>query len=392
MARGVNLEFIADVAPLLRGTADVEKALDDVVDSLGDVATEASTTSDKTTGELDAIGDQAKTSADDLERSFRESFNTVKRTSSTTSDDIARNVKRGTDDGISSTAEFKKEGLANLTETASSFQGDWSTAIDTVQGTLGGLTAALPIAGGAIAATAALGIGAVRNMYNKAAERRKAFKEATESAVSDLYDNLLENQGKLDRSFQESKIKEWIGSLSSEEVDKFSDAAATLGLTLGDLAKAQAGDEGAIRKLETALKSGKASQDAWNAAALEATDANGAYTERAFDATDQANKFGDAIDTINGKLGDQGLALQTAKDKATAATDAIDTLGQTESALPTTIEQDVKVDTTKADGHLKTWQQQPRFLDVKINPVVDEWLLQRTINKVKSQSERLLGP
>lgn len=392
MARGINLEFLADVAPLLRGTDDVEKALDDVAGALDSVATDAKTSSATTVSELEAISDQASTSADDMERDFRTAFDTVKRTSSTASDDIARNVKRGTDDSISATGEFKKEGLANLTETASSFQGDWTTAVDTVQGTLGGLTAALPLAGGAIAATAALGLGAIRGMYDKAAERRRAFKEATEKAVTDLYDALLEGQGKLDKAFQESKVKEWIGSLSSEDVDTFTDAAATLGLTLGDLAKAQAGDQAAIDKLDAALKSGKASQDAWNAAALEATDANGAYTDRAFEATEQATKFGDAVDTINGKLGDQGLALQTAKDKADAATDAIATLGQTEEALPDSISQDVTVDTSKANSELKTWQEQPRFLDITINPVIDQWLLQNTTNKVRAQAERLLGP
>lgn len=392
MARGgISLSFVADVASFLKGTDDVRESLEDVVDSLSDVSDEARTTSSTTGTELDSIATEGKTAASDLETDFRRAFDQMDDDSRKAGDNVSRNVKRGTTDGIDSTAEFKQEAAANIAEAASSFEGDLTSAFDVVQSTMGGLTAALPVVGAAVTAAAAVGLGAIRGMYEKAAERRKQFKENTEKAIGELYQGLIDGQGKLDKAFMESKITEWIGSLTTEETDALTKSAERLGLTLADLAKAQAGDEVALKKYNDAVKAGAELQQTWAQAAIERSHIADGAVQVDEQALNTAKEYGDAVTTVTTKLGDQSLALQAAKDKADAAQEAIKTLGETEEALPTTIEQDVSVDTSKADGDLKAWQKVPRFVDINLNPVIDEWVVQNRINKVKAQADRLLS-
>lgn len=120
-----------------------------------------------------------------MERSFRDAFDKGRKESKDAGGDMSRNIKRSMDDGIDSTKEFKQEAVQNVSEVASSFTGDLNSAVDLVQGTLGGLAASIPGWGLALAGLGA-GVGAVYSMWREEVEK-------TEERVTSMYENLQES-------------------------------------------------------------------------------------------------------------------------------------------------------------------------------------------------------
>lgn len=152
----IQIDFISNVRDLLRGTKSTEDALDDVADSLDDVARD---------------GDQA---LGRLEDSFRD----LARKARDSKDDVQDVGKKGFKAAGDASAEFKSEALANLSEVTSSFDGSMESVGDLVQGTLGGVASNIPIIGLA-AAGAAAAVGTITDAFVKTDE---ATKEARDSA------------------------------------------------------------------------------------------------------------------------------------------------------------------------------------------------------------------
>lgn len=234
----IKIPFLADVTDFLRGTKNLEDALDDVADSLDDITDAGSDIDSKVGASLDdvakaaddagrkvddlatdldgvaradtskvetdlkGIGTQADTSAAKLESSFSTAFDKLKTEARTATDRAKADLKDTGDKGSSSLREFNEEAKQNVAETVSSFDGSASSGVEAIQATFGGLVASLGPAGLIGAAAAGIGIGLGRSLFAKAAEAAEALREQ----IGSIFDELRENQGVIGEAFQSNAI------------------------------------------------------------------------------------------------------------------------------------------------------------------------------------------
>jgi hypothetical protein len=228
MAKGISINFLADVKDFLRGTKNVEDELDDVADSLDDVAKDGVKATEKLEDGFNDLRKKAKQAGDDIEKG------------------IGGGTKRGAQEGEKATDVYKKEAIANVSEVTSSFTGSWESAADAVQGTLGGVVADLGPAGMAIGAAGAIGVGLLTQAIIQAEE---AAKEAT-VRIGELGLEMIEagSEGEVPLQTVIDNLKEIITN-SEEAVKKFQDiekATDKVGGSAEALAVAYAGNEKAL--------------------------------------------------------------------------------------------------------------------------------------------------
>lgn len=248
---GISIDFASNVAPFLRGAGDVESALDDVSSSLEDVAREARTTGERT---AEALGDAAKeseTAAERMERQFRDSLDTVRKKADDAGDSMRKglgdNVKDGTRRGQQAVGEFKDEAKQNFSEVASSFSGDMDSAVDLVQGTLGGLAGSIPGVGLALG-----GLGAVAGtVYTQWKDRTEQIKEAFSNMYSDMK---ASGEDFLSEGFIQSEVDKIITGAdgAATSFDKARERAYLLGIDIATVLRAWAGDAEAAATVQGA--------------------------------------------------------------------------------------------------------------------------------------------
>lgn len=159
MAKGIRIDFLADVRDFLRGTKDVEQGLEDVGGSLDDVARD---------------GDDA---AGKLEKSFKDALDDVKVRGKDAGDDLGKRIKHGASDASEGMADFQANTEANLKETAASF-GSVEDALGGLQGLAAEALEGFGPAGVAAGAAMALGIGVVSTKLQDIADKTNEAAEA----------------------------------------------------------------------------------------------------------------------------------------------------------------------------------------------------------------------
>ena len=224
MAKGISINFLADVRDFLKGTKNVEDELDDVADSLDDVAKE---------------GEQA---TEKLEDGFKE----LAKASKKAGDDIGDNFKKGTKEAGEGLDDLQENSKSNAKEVAASFDGSVESIVDGFQGLAAeafeGFGAAGLIAGAALAA----GIGLATAEFQRTEEEAQKARER----IGELGLAMIEAGAKGERPL-ESVIEalQGIVSNSDDAVKKFSDiqrAAKFVGNSAEDLAVAYAGQSDAL--------------------------------------------------------------------------------------------------------------------------------------------------
>jgi hypothetical protein len=224
MAKGISINFLADVRDFLKGTKNVEDELDDVADSLDDVARE---------------GEQA---TEKLEDGFKE----LAKASKKAGDDIGDNFKKGTDKAEEGLDDLQENSKANAKEVAASFDGSVESIVDGFQGLAAeafeGFGAAGLIAGAALAA----GIGLATAEFQRTEEEAQKARER----IGELGLAMIEAGAQGERPL-ESVIEALQGLVtnSDDAVKKFSDlqrAAKFVGNSAEDLAMAYAGQQDAL--------------------------------------------------------------------------------------------------------------------------------------------------
>ena len=194
-----KLSLVSDVREVLRDTGKVADNLDDVADALDDMAREAVRAGDKTEDSLGdvekALGDvtreakdtgrdlersledgsrEAGDAADQMEKKFRDALDKVRDEAKETGKVIDRETADGTGRAGEAASEFKDEAVQNFSEVASSFSGDMTSAVDGVQGLLGGLASSSIPGVGIAAGIAGLAMGAA---FGGAQEEAEAAEE-----------------------------------------------------------------------------------------------------------------------------------------------------------------------------------------------------------------------
>lgn len=202
-----KLQLVSDVREVLRDTSKVADNLDDVADALDDMAREAVRAGDKTE---DSLGDvekalsdvtreakdtgrdlersledgsrEAGDAADQMEKKFRDALKEVRSEAKDTGKVVEKETRDGTGAAGTAASEFKDEAVQNFSEVASSFSGDMTSAVDGVQGLLGGLaSSSIPgvgIAAGALAVTMGAAFAGAQEEAEATRERIDRLKEA----------------------------------------------------------------------------------------------------------------------------------------------------------------------------------------------------------------------
>ena len=233
-SRGVGIPFVADVGPFLKGTGQVEDALDNVIDSLDGVAREGKRSADLIETSFEGMSEEVQAADRRLEQKFNAFFDSVEADSTSASDKMEREFKtafddverdarhasskigRTIDDGLTGGAhgkatrsqaagEIGSEFAQNIGEGISSGKVGIAGALDTVLGTIGGVLPALgPV--GAVAGVGALVIGSVIAGLNSNAEAARA--KAREIGAS-LYDAMQD--GIVDATEKETALEKVLG-------------------------------------------------------------------------------------------------------------------------------------------------------------------------------------
>ena len=185
------IDIGANTRAAQRGVKDLSSALDEVADSLDDIARDAQRQGTPTERALDGIGDAGTDAAreidragDKVERTFRDMVQDARK-----ADDA---VKKVGDDGPQSLrklgdagSEVGQELRQNLGETFASFKGDLADLPQIAQDTLGGLAgsgALGGIAGLAATAAGAAGLGLLTAELQRQKEEADQLKERLASA------------------------------------------------------------------------------------------------------------------------------------------------------------------------------------------------------------------
>lgn len=312
MAGGINIKFLSDVTPFLRGTGDITSALDKVSGSLDDLTQEAQSAgegfgdgikdgakqaeaavdglgkaigseiesgADKAESAVDGLGEKIESSLDSadeqaetagkaigseiesgadkaedsvktLERKFRDVFDGVGDTTRKAGDDIGSNIRRGTDEASAGMSNFKEEASQTARETAASFDGTADSAVDMVQETLANALGGFGPLGAAAGLALAAAAGAMWTAWQDKTELAK-------QAVADMYDDMIASgQGFLSAQFindEIAKIGRGEGSGAIKDMDTAMRLAKASGADLSDVLRAVAGDTDAAARVQEAL-------------------------------------------------------------------------------------------------------------------------------------------
>lgn len=207
MAIQVNL--LANVRDFIRGTNDASAALDDVGDSLDDLAKDAAKDARKIGADLGddvkAGARDAETAVDKLDRSFSDLARGVAKTSGAAGDDLKRNIKKGTDGANEGVREFGDEANSTAKEAAASFDGSAESIGDVFQELASTAFAGFGPAGAIAGVAVAVGLGTAITAGQEAGE---ALTEAKERA-GELAIELYEVGGDIDRIDLGGKMREW---------------------------------------------------------------------------------------------------------------------------------------------------------------------------------------
>jgi hypothetical protein len=269
MAKGINIPIAADARGVITEGKKVERALEDVIDSLdeiGDASKDGARVAERS---LDDIADAAKdagrdterafdnaakdaeSSAERMERSFRESFEKVEKQAKSSTSNIGKDLGDGVQDGTSRAGEgldnFRGEADETAREVAASFDGSAESIAGGFQEVAANAFGGFGPAGAAAGLAAAAGIGIITSKMEEAKEKA----QETAQEVADLAGELID-VGKADLgpeqvtdALNELATTAEDGKIPLDELRKTADKA---GISFSDFARGAAGDSKALQR------------------------------------------------------------------------------------------------------------------------------------------------
>jgi hypothetical protein len=285
MARPIRIPIVSDVTGFIKGTSDVEGALDDVSSSLDDLSREAQGAGDDAgralsqgiedgardaeraldevgrSDGLEQVGDNAdqaarevEGAADRMEKSFRDAFDTVKKESRDAGRKVGDDVGDGFDRAKEGAQEFKEEANSTARESAASFDGSADSINDTFQEVAANAFAGFGPAGAAAGLAIAAGIGVARSAFDRAKEEAAALRDR----IGEIRDGFLAVRVDGDSALRQvsDRMREIVTETEdgAVNIDKLADAAKGLSETdFTDFLAGVAGDpEARQRAIELA--------------------------------------------------------------------------------------------------------------------------------------------
>lgn len=297
---GISIPIATDTRQAVRGTDALADGFDKIADAIDDAARDGQTGGNKIERSLRDAQRETRDTATEFEKAGRKAR------------DLGDDAQKGMHAAGRYTGEFKDEALANFSEVTSSFDGSMTSVVDLAQGTFGGLAALGGPVGLALGALGAL-VGATFSGISTSADENA---QAAEERISDMYQSFLE-------SGQTYLTNEQIGKRIADiadDTEKFKQAqedAATAGVNVSTVLRAQAGDAGALAELQGLLndKYGEAADKAEKYLIAKGPQAGAANAEKL--------ALGELVDKYSGFNSE----AQTAVDKSVAVKGAFADLG-----------------------------------------------------------------
>lgn len=301
---GINLDADLGVRGFLKGTKDMEEALDDVSDALEDTAKAGDDGVEKLSDKLK----EAKRAADEAAESGK---------------NLGKDFKKGTDDANEGVKDLRQNAESNAKEVTASFDGSIESIVDGFQGLAAeafeGFGAAGAVAGFALAA----GIGLATAEFQKSEEAAKKAKER----VAELGVAFIESGADTAKVEAFTAALEGIitnaddAAVKIDDLRKFTERYGKGVTDVSQMAMAYAGNADAIEQvndqLEAAIQAEKDKEAATKAGAERSKEKIEAYQGE--------------IDKLKGIQEEAALAAQIEKDwlasggaEALAKADAID--------------------------------------------------------------------
>lgn len=180
MAAPISIAMALDTSEVAAGARKASDAIENVSDSLDDVARNADGAGEKLEDSLR----EAQRETADTEQSFKDLGRTARRNL----DDVGDSARTNFGRAGQAAGSFKEEAISNFSEVTSSFDGSMSGIADGVQGTFGGAALALS----SISLPAALAAGALGAVLGTAFETIGNDSEAMKEAVSENFRQMAE--------------------------------------------------------------------------------------------------------------------------------------------------------------------------------------------------------
>jgi hypothetical protein len=348
----ININFLANVRDLVRGTTDVEEAFEDVASSLDELAKEGTKAGDKLG---DSLGDDIKKGAKDaetavekLERGFKDMADTAKKESKAAGRDLDRNIKDGTDGAREGLKDFKDESASTARESAASFDGSADSIVGSFQEIAANAFAGFGPLGAAAGLAAAIGIGV-------GFTQMQADADATKERVTEAFEDMLESgKAYASEQFINDSLKDIVtdsGKLSDAQKD-----AASLGLDLSLVLRAQAGDASALNSVITASADKYAAvRDRQRELSETGAPIPGELQGQATAAESLASKYAGLANDMTTAAG-QAAIYRDAQVGAASSTDiakaAVDNFNSAVSQIQSSKSLNIDVDTSAAEAKL----------------------------------------
>jgi uncharacterized protein YukE len=251
--------------------SDLEGALDDAADEVQSLDREGRRAFDR----LEDGADKAENAATALEKRLRKVRDEAK--------DTGNQGKKSFDKMGDATDEFKSEAIQNFSEVTSSFQGDMTSAVDLVQGTLGGLASG-------IAGPAGLALGGAAAVFGGMAAGMIADSEKMKESISENFREMADEGISAWESTQSQMRR--LTDAYDEHADQIKKISEEFGLSFETVAAAWAGSADDLAIVETAVaeanaelrktpgvsvEAASATRDGWNSILGPLRDVNTGY-------------------------------------------------------------------------------------------------------------------
>ena len=225
---GINIDADLGVRGFLKGTDNMEEALQDVSDELENTAKEGDKGLEKLSDKLAEAAKAAQKAGDSIEKS------------------VGGGTKKGAAQAVDATETVQKEAVANLSETVSSFDGTVSSFAGAIQGTLGGIIQDLSGMGLALGVAGAVGVGYLIKEFEKAEIDAERMKER----IGLMAEQLVET-GDVSLDFVIDQMKQLATETEDgvTNLDSLAQIANAAEESLGALANAYAGDAKGLKQL-----------------------------------------------------------------------------------------------------------------------------------------------
>lgn len=329
MAGPLTLDIAANTRQAQAQVKDLGGALDNVADSLDDLAREADRKGDKTERALEGI----ERSADDVTDALGEAGRKMERTFGEMVQDAKKADKAVANVGDSGGKSFDKikagadevrsEGFSNLSEAVSSFRGDIEDLGQVGQDTLGGLASAVAGTGpGGLVGALALAAGAAGlGLVTAGLEEAKRKQEENNQAAADWASAYMDSAGRIVSS---ASVVAGVQDIATdpERYKKATESARDWGVDVSTAMAAMAGDTTALAQATEGLAR---REQEWNAAMKESTATAMGGLEIHKKATEAEEGLADSVLRGRESLNQQTEAMRRGADQAQNAATALHT-------------------------------------------------------------------